>query len=111
MTPLNECNRRNKKECPWPARNGATPGGRLVGLAVVTTDNFPCRFKSEWRTFYYVGARQVKSRQPAWNRENQKQMNHQGHEVTQRKSFEGFPSWDLATLVVNAFLSTIPKIS
>src|SRR5207302_7707365 len=61
--PLRECSRRSRKECPSPARRGATaPFTRMgaVGLAVDRTA--PYDFRSDKRTFHYLFVREAKSR-------------------------------------------------
>src|ERR1700730_782334 len=60
--PVSECSLRQKKECPWPARNGETPFLILTGVALgADATKFPCEFKDDRRTFYYVGAGEGKS--------------------------------------------------
>lgn len=61
--PLRECSRRSRKECPAPARRGATaPFTRIgaVGLAVDRTA--PYDFRSDKRTVHYLFVREAKSR-------------------------------------------------
>lgn len=62
IIPLSECSRRQKNECPCPARNGATPD-LTVGVVVLGADTrrVPCEIKDDQRTNYYVGQREGKS--------------------------------------------------
>jgi len=52
---------------PFPARKGATPGLTTTGGAglAVATMTAPYEFRYVTRTFYYVGAARVKSREGA----------------------------------------------
>src|SRR5579864_327913 len=65
--PVNECRRRQKKECPCPARSGATPPLILTGVAVLGADanRLPCEIRNDERTNHYVGDQERKSRRAA----------------------------------------------
>jgi hypothetical protein len=44
--PLMECRRRRRKECPWPARNGATPGAMVWDSGAGLTRDAICALLS-----------------------------------------------------------------
>src|SRR5215467_5311601 len=65
IMPVSECRRRKKKECPCPARSGATPARIVTGVVVLGTDaatTLPCRSGDDPRTHHYLGRQEKKSR-------------------------------------------------
>src|SRR5215469_17278354 len=65
IMPVSECRRRKKKECPCPARSGATPARIVTGVVVLGTDaatTLPCRSGDDPRTHHYLGRQERKSR-------------------------------------------------
>src|SRR6516225_2177680 len=62
MMPVRECSRRNTKEMPWPARNGATPCLSAGAEELADATEAPYKFVDEQRTFHYLVCGEVKSR-------------------------------------------------
>src|SRR5579864_6916976 len=61
--PVNECRRRQKKECPCPGCSGATPPLVMTEVVVLEADanRLPCEIRNDERTHHYVGGREGKS--------------------------------------------------
>src|SRR5215467_5908406 len=65
IMPVRECRRRKKKECPCPARSGATParivtGVVVTGVVVLGTDaatTLPCRWEMTLELIIILGGK------------------------------------------------------
>src|SRR5215469_10037325 len=65
IMPVRECRRRQKNECPCPARSGATPARIVTGVVVLgveTATTLPCRLGDDQRLHHYLGRQEKKSR-------------------------------------------------
>src|SRR5215467_13244034 len=71
IMPVKECRRRQKNECPCPARNGATPARIVTGVVVLGADTattLPCRLGDDQRLHHYLGRQERKSRRASQHR-------------------------------------------